>query len=330
MRNFRLIFFCLTLDLALGGCAGTIGRAAVKTPNQGKATQELNAHVAEPEMEGAMIDHRLRVEIDQPAASLSVWVIDPSNEEIHDNDQGLWFATPGNKTRKSRQPHSTVLILHGFRHWKNDWAYLVWARFFAQHGYRAVLVDLRGHGGSTGDWSTFGPQEARDLKYVVDELDRQNLLAGNLGVFGGSYGGATAIHFAGIDPRVVSAVTVSAFSTMREVLPSFIKAELGWLSGAVGVWGYDRIVDAAGKAGGFNPEDADARKAMRTTSAHILILHSLADKHVPPQHARDLAYAGGGRVKMVLYEGADHFMFGVNEAQEVRQQALEWFDAYLK
>ncbi|MEM9913948.1 MAG: alpha/beta fold hydrolase [Planctomycetota bacterium] len=326
---------CRTAVLALvvlmaAGCAGSLGRYAVKTPNHGKAVSQLNSHDASPDMRGAVIDHRFRVKVSDPEAVLSAWVIDPSNEKMFDNEHGLWFAVPVGATRQTRDPHSTVLILHGFRHYKNDWAYLMWARFLAEHGYRVVLVDLRGHGASTGDWSTFGPGEARDVRRVIDELSRRELLAGDLGVFGGSYGATTALHLAGMDRRVKCVVSISAFSSMRGVLPTFAKAQLGGFSGLVGIWGYDAMVDAAGKAGGFDPDRSDARLAMAKTEAYVLLMHSNADLHVPVENARDLAYAGGGRVKLVLFEDADHYSFGVQDATRVRRTALRWFNQYLK
>ena len=51
-------------------------------------------------------------------------------------------------------------------------------------GYRAVLVDLRGHGRSTGKYLTYGVQEAQDISQVIDALEQQQLIAGEIGVLG--------------------------------------------------------------------------------------------------------------------------------------------------
>ena len=55
---------------------------------------------------------------------------------------------------------------------------------------------------------TFGLQEAKDLSQVVDALGQRGLLAGNLGVYGISYGATTAIHLAAADRRVRAVVAV--------------------------------------------------------------------------------------------------------------------------
>lgn len=330
MRNGTpwVIVFLL---LWTAGCAPALGRYVAKTTNHGHDADRLDdAHNAPPVMPGAVIDYRIRVAVSDPTNTLSVWVIDPSNEVLRRDGERAWFTIPGDGARKTRPPEATVLILHGYRHFKNDWAYLMWARFLAQHGYRVALVDLRGHGGSTGDWCTFGPGEARDLVQVINDMNRRGLLAGKLGVLGGSFGGTTAIHLAGIEPRVEAVVTVSAFSIMRDALPSFAKAELGWFHGLVGVWGWDHIVEAAGHAGGFEPAATDARPALRQTRAAVLLTHSTSDRHVPPTHAEALAAAGGPRVRLELMDDAGHFDFGVKRADRVLRLTREWFDRHLK
>ena len=97
------------------------------------------------------------------------------------------------------------------------------ARALADAGYRAVLVDLRGRGRSTGKYMTFGLQEAKDLSQVIDALEQRGLLAGNLGVYGISYGATTSIHLAAADRRVRAVVAVEPFSTAREEVPHFAR-----------------------------------------------------------------------------------------------------------
>lgn len=324
-----LLVCCLLLGGV--GCASSLGRIAVKTPNHAKTAGQLDkAHHATPRMGGAVIDHRFRVGVPNENVSLSVWIIDPSNEHLHATGDGLWFHIADDAPRQTRPSHATVLILHGYRHFKNDWAYLMWARFLAEHGYRVALTDLRGHGASTGDWCGFGPREAQDLVHVIDELDRRGLLIGKLGVMGGSYGGTTAIHLAAADTRVKAVVTVSAFASMRSAAPAFVKGYLGWFSGLVGVWGWDNIVDAAGKASRFDPDRSDARIAIGRTRAAVLLAHSTADRHVPASDARALDEAGGTTTKLELMDGGGHFKFGVQNARRVRQAALAWFNQHLK
>src|SRR3954466_6566579 len=110
-----------------------------------------------------------------------------------------------------RPPKGTVFLLHGIGDRKDKVPYLLWARVLAQAGYRAVLVDLRGHGRSTGRYMSYGVHESRDMAQLLDAFEEQGLVYGPVGVCGVSYGGAVAIQWAAIDPRVKAIVALEPF-----------------------------------------------------------------------------------------------------------------------
>src|SRR5215831_9206830 len=94
----------------------------------------------------------IRVDVGPPAASLSLQIVEP------------------------RSAAGTVFVLHGIRaakQWMRGWGTML-----ADAGYRAVLVDLRGHGRSTGDFMSYGVVEARDLSQALDALERRGLVTG--------------------------------------------------------------------------------------------------------------------------------------------------------
>ena len=64
---------------------------------------------------------------------------------------------------------ATIVILHGYMMYKETMA--PWASELAQAGYRVVLVDLRGHGKSTGDQVTYGKYETKDLIQMLDGFE---------------------------------------------------------------------------------------------------------------------------------------------------------------
>lgn len=183
---------CLAVLLSLcGGCVGALGDITVR-PRVGFVTGEagdLTRRVLR-------IDHQFLVPLgspEAPDAALLAWVIDPPD---------------------GRPPRGTVIVLHGMH--ASSLSMLGKGRSLAPAGYRAVLVDLRGHGRSAELPVTFGVRECEDLSRVVDDLERRRLLAGKLGVEGISFGAAVAIQFAAHDPRVAAVVSVAGFSSMRE------------------------------------------------------------------------------------------------------------------
>jgi alpha-beta hydrolase superfamily lysophospholipase len=137
-------------------------------------------------------------------------------------------------------PRATIFVLHGIRDRKETMQH--WADHLSEAGYRAVLIDSRGHGRSSGDWLTYGVQESRDLSQVVDALH----LDGPIGVMGISYGGATAIEWSAREPRVRAAVAVAPFASLRDIVPVYTPRTVpvvGWL---IPHFVQMRIVDAAG------------------------------------------------------------------------------------
>lgn len=94
-------------------------------------------------------------------------------------------------------PRGTILVLHGI--YARSITMLPQARALAYAGYRVALVDLRGHGRSTGDYLTYGVREARDVSQVIDAIEGQQLIAGRIGVLGISYWNSVVLQQAAPD-----------------------------------------------------------------------------------------------------------------------------------
>lgn len=209
------------------------------------------------------VTRALRAEVGPPTALLEAWVLDP--------------VTPA---------RGTVLVLHGIR--DNKRSMIGVGRALRDRGLRAVLVDLRGHGGSSGQFLTYGVLESQDLSHLIDHLAALDMIAGPVSVLGASYGGAVGIQLSARDPRVRAVASLSTFASLREVVPPQARVELssvGWLLPDRLI---DLIVDDAGELGGFSPDAADTRVAITQTSARVLLVHGRADRRVPYEHARAL------------------------------------------
>ena len=76
-----------------------------------------------------------------------------------------------------------------------------------------MLFDFRNHGQSSGDLTTLGVREVRDLQAVVDWLERTKSPP-SIGVLGVSMGGAAAIDEAAADDRVSAVILDSTHATL--------------------------------------------------------------------------------------------------------------------
>lgn len=287
-----------------GGCTHDFFVTQIAaTPNHGRDIDtSLEADRAERERLGG--DHFLRVQVGPPAASIGLWVFEPEST-----------------------PRGTIFVLHGVADgpfWMRDKA-----RALAKHGYRAMLVGLRGYGASTGDFRGYGVIERRDLVQVLDELETEGWIEGPVGVWGMSYGGAVALMWAGEDPRIGAVVTVGAFSSMRRVVPQvmtlFFPIPVLFTSDEE----CQTIIDNAADYAGFDPDDASPEQAIVRTSAPVLLIHGDWDWIVPFDHAERLHAAAPGHSTLDRLSATGHLGSYIDFGGHVGQATNEWFDRWL-
>jgi pimeloyl-ACP methyl ester carboxylesterase len=268
MRSRRLVAAAAVAGaLVLGSVAfERIGaHAVVDAPNQGRVIASA-----------ATVGGERFVDVGPPKATLAIEVVEPK-----------------------LPPRATIFVLHGIRDKKEGLRH--WAAHLSEAGYRAVLVDSRGHGRSTGDWLTYGVQESRDLSQLVDAL----AVDGPVGVMGISYGGATAVEWAAREPRVRAAVAVAPFASLRDIVPVYTPRTVpvvGWL---VPHFVQMRTVDVAGRLGGFDPDAASPRAAARATKTPILLIHGRDDTTVPLGQSQLIA-DGAPNVTLTVLDAQDH------------------------
>jgi pimeloyl-ACP methyl ester carboxylesterase len=89
--------------------------------------------------------------------------------------------------------HATILLIHPLG--SSDSSMLIYAEFLANAGYSVFMMDLRAHGSSDGDTSTFGLREAEDVAGAVDYLlSRLDVNGQKIGVLGISLGAQAALR----------------------------------------------------------------------------------------------------------------------------------------
>jgi len=245
------------------------------------------------------------LEIARPGARIRSWLFEPDPD--------------------AARVRGTLLLLHGIRDRKLN---LVGrARDHAARGHRVIAVDSRGHGESSGKYLTYGVEEARDLRALVDELERRKQLVRPLAVVGSSYGAATALQLAALDARVERVVAMASFASLREVVPAYLEWILGPLGRAIPRSLVDELVDGATARAGFDPDAACPRCVAPRIRAAVLLVHSRDDERIPWQHSVAIDRALRARHELMLVDGAGHVHVG--EAPGVAAATERWLDAPL-
>lgn len=292
------------------GCTSFLSDAMVKAPNHGVKMQE-SSDPGPLTLQLLGVDEQFRVDVGPPSASLSVWVIEPTM----DDDQ------------TTASPRGTILVLHGIRN-ERFWM-LGAAKRFADAGYRAVLVGLRGHGRSSGDYLTFGVVEKIDLAQVIDELEARDLIAGRLGAYGVSYGAATAIQLAGFDDRIDAVVSIASFSDLRTEAPHYMRTFLPIVGCAIDDQTHQRIIDIAGEKAGFDPDQASPVDWISRTRAPVLLMHGQSDWIIPPQQSQQLLENANEQSELAPAANLGHITIWLDPDGRITRRAVAWFDRWL-
>ena len=114
---------------------------------------------------------------------------------------------------------STVLVVPGFWRDRQHPSMVRLAHFLNAEGYRAAIIDVRGHGESEGTYG-FNMHEHHDVAAVANDLLRNNATISNFTLLGFSYGGAIAVSTAARHELPVnSLLLVSAVADFEMIAP---------------------------------------------------------------------------------------------------------------
>lgn len=216
-------------------------------------------------------------------------------------------------------PRPAVIVVHGFKGFK-DWG--LWpalADRLARAGFSAVTLNLSGSGvDDTGEFvypdrfghNTFSA-ELQDLRRVTDALGAGELGVAppsGLGLLGHSRGGGTAILHTATDPRIRALVTWAAICTVDR-WPAAQRA--AWRAAGVSdvknmrtgqvLPQYTDVLDDIER----NAAALDIQAAAARISVPWLIVHGTEDDAVPLAEGKRLV-AAAPQARFLAIEGAGH------------------------
>jgi pimeloyl-ACP methyl ester carboxylesterase len=115
---------------------------------------------------------------------------------------------------------SAVIVVPGFWRDRGHPAMVKLAEFIVSIGYRAVVVDVRGHGDSEGTYG-FNQHEHYDVFAVANDLLQNHRTISTLTFLGFSYGGAIAVSTIARHPElpVASLLLISSVADFSLITP---------------------------------------------------------------------------------------------------------------
>ena len=230
----------LPVVLGMSGCGGFVARRMAQAPNTYPSWLAPEAPVQLAFASEFLTNFTTRiVDVGPPPARLLCRVVEPadyaleltSTNWLEHGQRRFMFALraslPGKPNVWTPAPRGTVVLLHGYG--VAQFAMAPWALRLAQDGWRCLLVDLRGHGKSTGKRIFYGVQEARDLSQVLDALARDGILARPVAAVGESYGAALALRWKSADTRVDRVVAIAPYAGLSNAVLNICHEYAGWL-----------------------------------------------------------------------------------------------------
>jgi pimeloyl-ACP methyl ester carboxylesterase len=323
----------LAFALCSGGCGGFVARRMAQAPNTYPTWFAPKARVML-----AFNSHFLTnfpaqfLEAGPPSARLLYRVVEPAdyqfkiattNWQERGKEQfqfNIRAVVPGQSNSWTAAPRGTVILLHGYG--VAQFAMLPWALRLAEDGWRCVLVDLRGHGKSTGKRIYFGTRETQDLTELLDQLARDGKLSGPVDVLGESYGAALALRWKTVDPRVQSIVAIAPYAELSDAVINISKDYAPWMPKWLLRSGLAKLpsllkIEAA---------QLDTTTVLSRNHVAALFIAGAEDKVTPVsevQHLNELA-APGSRLIIVpraTHEAVTYFF------KDLVPDVLSWLDA---
>ena len=211
---------------------------------------------------------------------------------------GWWVPAP--------DARGTVVLVHGLNRSRIEMVRKT--PFLRAKGWNALLFDLRHHGASGGETSSFGHFEKQDVRAAVDFARARS--RGAIVLWGVSLGAASAALAAAEDPTVAALVCDSSYRSLRDTIAHHVTLARSWRwwMRMVPSWPVrDEVVYWIGRRGGFDPDLVDVRAAAaRLQGRPALFVCNSGDRRMPPEIAFDLKAAAGERARVLVVPGKSH------------------------
>ncbi|MDW7693648.1 alpha/beta fold hydrolase [Flammeovirgaceae bacterium SG7u.111] len=174
----------------------------------------------------------------------------------------------------------TVIFVHGIRAYKER--FFPACQFLSAQGYNSVLIDLRAHGGSEGEFCTFGFKEKEDIKTLVDSLTKIDGLSRHIGIWGQSLGAAVSLQAMAVDQRIRFGIIESTFSSFRQIVYDYADYHLGLKA----PWLCDYLIWRAESIGDFEADKTVPSLAAKSITQPVLVVHGIEDRRISIAYGR--------------------------------------------
>lgn len=252
------------------------------------------------------------VEVGPPPARLCYRIIDPADYDFRvsstnwlDNGKKEYrfdfhATVPGRTNAWTTAPRGTVLLLHGYG--VAQFSMLPWAFPLAQDGWRCVLVDLRGHGESTGKRIYFTVLETNDMNQLLSQLVRDKELRQPIALMGESYGAVLALRMKSVDPRIGPVVAIAPFASLSNAVLNIREQYCDWVPRWMVRAGVKKLPSLLGIPAG----EFDTTTVLRRNPVKALFVAGAEDDIAPPAEVKEVRDLAAPESRFIIVPEATH------------------------
>ena len=221
----------------------------------------------------------------------------------------------------ARPGSATVLRLHGVR--ASRLQMLCRARFLRDAGYGVLLVDLPGHGESTGERISYGVREAQGVAAALDFL-RDRAPGAGVGAIGVSLG-AAALVLARPNRLPDAVVLESMFPTFDDA----VRDRLGVYLGPGGEYFAPLLVRELGLRLGVSPTQLRPIDRISALGCPVFIMSGSADRLTTRAETERIYAAAPNPKQLWIVDGAGHQDLHAYAATDYETRVKAFFAAHL-
>ena len=207
----------------------------------------------------------------------------PDPEEIEFENEGVklsgWFFSQ----TTSSTPKCGVILSHGYS--RTRMGVLKFTPLFWKRGCSLFLYDHRAHGKSGGEFTTYGYYEKLDMLEALKVFkDKTGLQDNRIGIFGISYGAATALQMAPFNDRLAFVGADAPYGDLKRIIRE--RTEVLYSKKLIFLIPF--ALYAASIRADFEPESVSPIDSASRIRIPVFLSHSREDAYTSVEHSIEI------------------------------------------
>ncbi|SYX87130.1 Alpha/beta hydrolase [Paenibacillus alvei] len=253
-----------------------------------------------PDLDRAVPAMHVDEQEQQESETAKIWIEEAPHDKVTlTSFDGLKLQ--GYEYRQEHSTHKWAIVVHGYMGFGKEMAQVV--KKFYDRGYQVLLVDLRGHGESEGDYIGMGWHDRLDMVGWIKRIvgnDPESQIA----LYGVSMGGATVMMTSGEElPANVKVIVEDCGYTSAYDEFTYQLKRLFHLPAFPIMTASNMVVNFRA---GYDLKEASALKQVAKSKTPILFIHGDADTFVPYEMVHELYAEAKVEKDLLVIQDAGH------------------------